>query len=413
MAAEVCLLLMQSLTGDCVTSVNHINRSIASSVASIEEQSDTEEGVIEKTTSQALSPSQSTHSPQFGRRCEPDCEPEASPQTATPMMSSSTVSSQGGPLHSTEQATSLVTESGLQQTSRSTVDSIQTSISSSSATLTTPVTLDIPMPQRPIPAPSIQAPQFSTTVEIAALPSSSSHVGTFRQGPTSGPQLYRQRLLALQAGSSYTRLSPYEYADQWSRATRQPTYQDWQRLLTLEARATAGGQGNNRLEVVVGDSFGMWLPPEMLPRDRLWLNQSISGDTTAGILRRLSTFATTRPATIHLLAGANDLKNGVPETQIVRNLQQIIQRLKRQHPQAHIVVYSVLPTRRADIANDRVRSLNARVATLAQQNATEFRNINPRFQDPLGYLRADLTTDGLHINIQGYALWQQAILSRR
>jgi lysophospholipase L1-like esterase len=65
--------------------------------------------------------------------------------------------------------------------------------------------------------------------------------------------------------------------------------------MAQEARAIAGGQGNNRLEVVVGDSFGLWLPPELLPRDRLWLNQSISGDTTAGILQRVRLFANTRP----------------------------------------------------------------------------------------------------------------------
>jgi lysophospholipase L1-like esterase len=179
-----------------------------------------------------------------------------------------------------------------------------------------------------------------------------------------------------------------------------------------EARAMAGGQGQNRLEVVLGDSFGLWIPPEMLPRDRLWLNQSISGDTTAGIGQRVTAFAGTRPTTIHLMAGANDLKNGVPETQIVRNVQQTVRLLRQQHPQAKIVIYSVLPTRRAEIGNERVRSLNARLALLSQQSQVEYRDINQWFQDEWGHLRQDLTTDGLHLNPQGYALWQQALLAR-
>ena len=173
----------------------------------------------------------------------------------------------------------------------------------------------------------------------------------------------------------------------------------------------AGGQGQNRLEVIVGDSLGLWLPPEMLPRDRLWLNQSISGDTTAGILQRVSTFANTRATTIHVMAGANDLKNGVPEAQILSNLQRTVRVLQWQHPQARIVVYSVLPTRRAEISNDRVRSLNAQIARMTQQRNVEYRDLQPTFRDEWGHLRPDLTTDGLHLNPQGYALWQQAIVA--
>ena len=173
----------------------------------------------------------------------------------------------------------------------------------------------------------------------------------------------------------------------------------------------AGGQGQNRLEVIVGDSLGLWLPPEMLPRDRLWLNQSISGDTTAGILQRVSTFANTRATTIHVMAGANDLKNGVPEAEILSNLQRTVRVLQWQHPQAKIVVYSVLPTRRAEISNDRVRSLNAQIARMTQQRNVEYRDLQPTFRDEWGHLRPDLTTDGLHLTAQGYALWQQAIVA--
>ncbi|MBE7382592.1 MAG: lysophospholipase [Leptolyngbya sp. SIO1E4] len=253
--------------------------------------------------------------------------------------------------------------------------------------------------------PTVRAPQFSFP-ETQPVRSTAA-----RQRPASGAQLYRQRQLALQAGRLYTRLAPSQFSSQWSQATRQPTYQDWLRLLAREAEAAAAGQGNNRLEIVLGDSFGLWLPPDTLPRDRLWLNQSISGDTTAGILRRLSNFSRARPMTIHLMAGANDLKNGVPEAETVNNLHLMVQRLRRQHPQAQIVVYSVLPTRWAAIGNDRVRSLNTQIAALATQPAVEYRDLHGQFRDQQGNLRADLTTDGLHLNARGYALWQRAILA--
>lgn len=274
-----------------------------------------------------------------------------------------------------------------------------------------PAPLNLPSAQRSVPIPAVQMPQFSLPTTVAAHPSVSNRAPRAVLRPTSGSELYRQRQLALQSGQSYTRITPGAYAEQWRVVNRQPTYEDWRQLLQQEARAMAYGQGQNRLEVVVGDSFGLWLPPEMLPRDRLWLNQSISGDTTAGILRRVNTFAHTRATTIHLMAGANDLKTGVPEAQIVSNLHRTVRILKQQHPQAQIVVYSVLPTRRAEIANDRVRSLNAQIARMTQRNGVVYRDIYPQFQDEWGHLHPDLTTDGLHLNPQGYALWQQAILA--
>lgn len=229
--------------------------------------------------------------------------------------------------------------------------------------------------------------------------------------PGTGSQLYRQRLRALQAGQLYTRLSPAAFADDWQQASHHPTYQDWLTLLAQEARAAAFGQGQNRLEVIVGDSMGQWLPPDMLPRDRLWLNQGISGDTTGGIVQRLSAFAAARPSKIHLLAGVNDLKNGVPAAEIVQNYRRILQQLQQQHPDAEIIMYSVFPTRWAAIPNPQVRSLNIQLAQVAQQTAVTYRNVHRQFQDPQGALRSELTTDGLHLNAQGYGVWRRALLA--
>lgn len=273
------------------------------------------------------------------------------------------------------------------------------------------------LPQLTVPRLSSPLPMVATVTTPARSPQFSQPpipVATARR-PTNGAQFYQQRRLALQAGRLYTRLAPESYASQWDAhpqsPTYQPTYQDWLRLLQQEAQALARGQGQNRLEVVVGDSLGLWLPVETLPRDRLWLNQSISGDTTTGILRRLSAFQATRPTVIHVLAGANDLKNGVAPAAVGNTLHWVIKRLKAQHPQARIVVYSVLPTRRADIPNDRIQQVNHRLIHAAQQEGVTYRDLHRTFGDPWGNLRAELTTDGLHLNSHGYALWQQVMFA--
>lgn len=375
MAAEVCLLLMQALANDCDPTAD-VPTIAPPSAVNASERIVTSTDITRDRA--AIAPVVTRAHPQFAELCESAEAQRLAVCLLSDMAPASTPA----------------------QTATAPVP------------VTQPMPLNLPTAQRPIPVAIAQPPQFSSPTAIAANPAPPARSRSDIVRPSNGSELYRQRQLALQSGRSYTRLAPNTYADQWRTVTRPPTYQDWQRLLSQEARAMAGGQGQNRLEVVVGDSFGLWLPPELLPRDRLWLNQSISGDTTAGILQRVSTFANTRATTIHLMAGANDLKNGVPEAQIVSNLQRTVRILQRQHPQAQIVVYSVLPTRRAEIGNDRVRSLNTQLARMTQQSRVTYRDLHPSFRDEWGHLRPDLTTDGLHLNPQGYALWQQAILAR-
>jgi len=226
--------------------------------------------------------------------------------------------------------------------------------------------------------------------------------------PISGSQLYQQRLAALRSGRLYTRLPASSYTAAWRNATAQPTYEQWVNLLAAESRAIARGQGANRLTVLVGDSLYLWYPPERMTNDRLWLNQGISGDTTAGVLRRLSAFAQTRPDRIQVMVGINDLRRGASDAEILLNLQQIMRQLRATHPQAQIVVQSILPTRLASLPSLRIHRLNAHIAAIAQQEGVSFLDLQRSFADATGNLRPELTTDGLHLSTNGYAVWQQA-----
>ena len=228
--------------------------------------------------------------------------------------------------------------------------------------------------------------------------------------PVSGPQLYRQRLAALGSGRVYTNLPPHSFWSHWTSATEQPSYQDWKSLLAQEARAIAFGQGSNRLGVLLGDSISMWFPCEGLPKGRLWLNQGISGDTTAGILSRLDAFSQTRPDIIYVMAGINDLRRGKSDRHVLTNLQRIMGQLREQHPQARIAVQSILPTRLASIPNSRIRHLNQEIAAIAGREGAFYLDIHSWFTNPEGNLRRDLTTDGLHLNPEGYSVWQWALM---
>ncbi|MGA1357814.1 MAG: GDSL-type esterase/lipase family protein [Prochlorothrix sp.] len=225
------------------------------------------------------------------------------------------------------------------------------------------------------------------------------------QGPASGPQLYQQRRASLQAGRLYTRLPSNSFRSVWANATQQPNSAQWQLLLAAEARAVTVGQGSSPLSIVVGDSLSLWMPQETLPQNRLWLNQGISGDTTTGILQRLHFFRNARPDTIYVMAGINDLLQGASDATVVSNLERIVWQLHQDHPQAEIVLQSILPTDNR-VPNSRIRNINRQLIQIAQREGVHYLDLHPYFADDRGNLRRDFTTDGVHLTALGYGVWQ-------
>ncbi|BAZ17497.1 GDSL family lipase [Calothrix sp. NIES-4071] len=256
---------------------------------------------------------------------------------------------------------------------------------------------------QPVAAPETSIPEFSNEV----APSEITQPSATR--PLSGSQLYYQRLAALRLGRIYTRLASEKTSEQADGRKSQLSYEDWKGLLALEARAMADGQGDNRLSVLVGDSLSMWFPKDKLPSGKLWLNQGISGDTSTGVLKRISAFSKTRPDVIYVMAGINDLRRGASDETILRNHRRIIRRLREEHPMTQIIVQSILPTRLSTIPNTRIRTINQKLALIAKQEGANYLNIHHWFTDFQGNLRQELTTDGLHLSLNGYEVWQAAI----
>lgn len=260
-------------------------------------------------------------------------------------------------------------------------------------------------------SPSVSSRHFSATTNQALTTNSiSPKPQSPVVSPKSGTQLYYQRLAALNRGQTYTRLPADSFQSVWSKATlAKPTHTQWKQLLAEEAKAMARGQGNNRLSILVGDSLSLWFPTANLPSSQFWLNQGISGENSSQILERLSAFSQTRPDTIYVMAGTNDLRQGVRDRVILDNTRQIIQRLRQNHPQAQIIVQSILPTRLSAIPSDRIRNLNQHIAAIAQQEGAGYLNLHRLFVNNQGQMQRELTTDGIHLARRGYAVWQEAL----
>lgn len=227
---------------------------------------------------------------------------------------------------------------------------------------------------------------------------------------TSGKQLYYERLATLKAGQIYPSLPEDSIKSSLiSTKNTQLTYEDWKNLLAMEAKAMTQSQGDKRLGILVGDSLSLWFPREKLPVGRLWLNQGISGETSNGILKRLSVFTQTKPDVIYIMAGINDLRKGTTDEMILRNYRQIVRELRQTHPKTVIFIQSILPTRLSAISNIRIRHLNDQLALITRQEGADYLNLYDWFTDFEGNLRQELTTDGLHLNTEGYEVWRSLL----
>lgn len=214
----------------------------------------------------------------------------------------------------------------------------------------------------------------------------------------------------------------------WAQASESPNdlgekyalnYQQWVDLLGREAQMTAARKPAN-LAVLLGDSISLWFPQHLLPSDHAWLNQGISGETSGGLLRRIHLLDSTQPEIIYIMIGINDVLKGVGDNTIIANQELIVRYLKRRHPQTTIVLQSILPhsgeratwegrDRLLEIPNERIQKLNHRLQAIANREEIIYLDLYSLFADDQGRLRMDLSTDGLHLNWEGYRLWQIAI----
>jgi len=197
------------------------------------------------------------------------------------------------------------------------------------------------------------------------------------------------------------------------------SYEGWVTLLSREAAALAVNPPQ-KLSVLAGDSISLWFPSDLLPLDQSWLNQGISGETTQGLQRRIDAFDQLHPQNIFVMIGINDLLQGTSPQTVLRDQEHLIQSIKRHHPHSDIILQSILPhggeastwegrDRLLRLPNTTIENLNIQLKALAETEGIYYLDLWPVFIDGQGTLRAHLTTDGLHLNANGYMVWSAAL----
>jgi lysophospholipase L1-like esterase len=142
-------------------------------------------------------------------------------------------------------------------------------------------------------------------------------------------------------------------------------------------------------------------------------NRGIAGDVTDGVLLRLEEIVYFKPKAVFLLIGVNDIFNlqgggGIPSADyIANNILKIARKIQSGSPSTRIYVQTILPSTAELKLNTQL--VNDLITRNGSDGIYTTIDLHSAFLNDQGLMRADLTTDGLHLNDRGYKIWTNFI----
>lgn len=139
-------------------------------------------------------------------------------------------------------------------------------------------------------------------------------------------------------------------------------------------------------------------------------NRGIGGDVINGVIDRLDEVTESKPSKIFLMIGINDLSRRRKVEQILSDYKKLIELIIEKSPETNLFIQSILPTdNRANLQNTDIVLINSGLESLAQKYNLTFINLFDLLKTDFNVLNKSLSNDGLHLNGQGYLIWEKAI----
>ena len=167
--------------------------------------------------------------------------------------------------------------------------------------------------------------------------------------------------------------------------------------------------------LMLGDSLtaqGEW---NAMLGEPLVANRGIDGDTSAGLLARVGDDADFRGDTVVIWIGTNDVLQGEQAKGVAMRIMEAARRkadvLKKSFTtesteDTEIFVLGIPPmatwVERGMERNATIREINALLAEGAKENGYRFIELESVLADEKGFLRGDMTSDGVHLSAKGY-----------
>ncbi|MEF9931532.1 MAG: GDSL-type esterase/lipase family protein [Bacteroidales bacterium] len=147
------------------------------------------------------------------------------------------------------------------------------------------------------------------------------------------------------------------------------------------------------------------------------VNRGIIGDDAVGMYERLYQILPQNPKKIFLLVGVNDISHNISTDSVLVLVDKVVGKIIRDTKSTKLYIQSLLPANEAKSRyktmigkTDSIVKVNRGLEVMAKRYGVKFINLYEHFTIPGGnQLKPQLTTDGLHINSHGYAIWVNEI----
>ena len=147
------------------------------------------------------------------------------------------------------------------------------------------------------------------------------------------------------------------------------------------------------------------------------VNRGIVGDNVQGVYDRLHQILPGKPAKLFLMIGVNDISHDLTSDSIVKQIRKVVERIQKESPDTKLYLQSLLPFdesvgryKRLTGKTDMVPEINTMLKALAKEKKLTYIDLFPLFcEKGTNVLRKELSTDGLHLKDEGYAIWVKAL----
>ncbi|MBS1681258.1 MAG: sialate O-acetylesterase [Bacteroidetes bacterium] len=145
-------------------------------------------------------------------------------------------------------------------------------------------------------------------------------------------------------------------------------------------------------------------------------NRGISGDISAGVIKRIDEVTNRQPSKLFLMIGTNDLAKNIPIDSVIKNILWIADYVRQQSPATKLFVQSILPVNEVfkkfnghTTKRDLIEKVNASLQWNAKPHHYTFIDLYTPFCNREGKLDTTFTNDGLHLTGEGYLLWKRLV----
>ncbi|MFI3239890.1 MAG: GDSL-type esterase/lipase family protein [Bacteroidales bacterium] len=158
---------------------------------------------------------------------------------------------------------------------------------------------------------------------------------------------------------------------------------------------------------------GNWA--EMLDNPKIE-NRGIIGDIVQGLIDRSHMIIEGQPAKLFILSGVNDISHNVTADSIARVMEKLIVKVQTESPNTKIYLQSLLPINNSFgryknvIGKEQVvRDANVELEKVAEKLNVTWIYLYDAMMDDEGNLKAEYTTDGLHLKPDAYKVWYDIV----